>query len=387
MNAVVPSVQQSNTPAFPCSRLSLFFLSGTGNTLRVAHWLAEQARRRGLIAAIRDVETARSTPMPKPERGELLGVLMPTHAFTAPWPVIRFVLRAPLGRGAAAFVLATRGALKFGRVQVPGLEGTGLYLIALLLALKGWRVRGVMAVDMPSNWTACHSGLAPWKVTDIIGRARPKVDSFFGVLLSGRLRFGLGSFIGLALGVLLVPVSLGYLILGRFYLARLFFANERCTGCGICAEHCPFGVLKMRGKPPRPYWTWACESCMRCMSFCPERAIEAGHSWAVLLFYLAHLPLMAWLFGALTHIAGFVTPTNPWTLFWTKYSLQLLALAAAYAGFWWLIRAPFCNRLFAWTTFTRWYRRYHEPGTTLAELVEKRKTQEEYNRSAGVLEC
>ena len=350
-------------------RITLFFMSGTGNTLRVAQWLAAQARARGLVTDVRDVETTRTAPMARPERDELLGVLMPTHAFTAPWPVLRFVLRAPFGRGAAAFVLATRGALKFGRVNVPGLEGTGLYLVALLLALKGWHVRGVVAIDMPSNWTACHSGLAPWKVTDIIGKAQPKAEGFFGALLDGRLRFELGSFIGLVLGVLLAPVSLGYLLMGRFYLARLFFATERCNGCGLCARSCPFGVLKMRGAPPRPYWTWACESCMRCMNFCPERAIEAGHSWAVALFCLAHLSLVAWLFGALAHVTGFVAPTSPWTLFWTKYSLQLLALAVAYAGFWWLIRVPLFNRLFAWTTLTRWYRRYHEPQTTLQDLT------------------
>jgi Pyruvate/2-oxoacid:ferredoxin oxidoreductase delta subunit len=349
-------------------RTNLFFMSGTGNTLRVAQWLAAQARTHGLTAAVRDMETARATPMARPECAEMLGVLMPTHAFTAPWPVLRFVLGAPLGRGAAAFVLATRGGTKFGRVNLPGLEGTGLYLVALLLALKGWRVRGVLALDMPSNWTACHAGLAPWKVADIIGKAQPKAEKFFGALLAGHLRFGLGSFIGLALGALLAPVSLGYLLMGRFYLARLFFATERCNGCGLCARSCPFGVLKMYGRPPRPYWTWACESCMRCMSFCPERAIEAGHSWAVLLFYLAHLPLLAWLFGALAHVSGFVAPTSPMTLFWTRYSLQLFALAAAYAGFWWLIRIPLFNRLFAWTTFTRWYRRYHEPETQLEDF-------------------
>ncbi len=344
-------------------------MSGTGNTLRVAQWLAARARARGLAADVRDVETARVAPLPRPEPGDLLGVLMPTHAFTAPWPVLRFVLRAPFGHGAAAFVLATRAGTKFGRVNLPGLEGTGLYLVALLLALKGWRVRGVLGLDMPSNWTACHPAFGPAAVADIIGRAQPKAEGFFGALLAGRLRFGAGSCIALALGVLLAPVSLGYLVMGRFYLARLFFATERCTGCGLCARSCPFGVLQMRGQPPRPYWTWACESCMRCMNYCPERAVEAGHSWAIALFYLAHLPLAAWLLHALAQVAVLAGPaTNPWVVFWTRYGLQLLALAVAYAGFWWLVRVPFFNRLFAWTTLTRWYRRYREPGTTLEDF-------------------
>ena len=361
-------------------------MSGTGNTLRAAQWLAAQARARGLAAEVRDVETVRAAPKARPEHGDLLGVLMPTHAFTTPWPVLRFVLRAPFGHGAAAFALATRAGTKFGRVNLPGLEGSALYLVALLLALKGWRVRGVLGLDMPSNWTACHPGFGPAAVADIIGKAQPKAERFFGALLDGRLRFGPGSFLALALGVLLAPVSLGYLLMGRFYLARLFFATERCNGCGLCARSCPFGVLRMRGQPPRPYWTWACESCMRCMNFCPERAVEAGHSWGVALFLIAHLPFAAWLLGALTQITGLAAPTGKWTMFWTQYSLQLLALAVAYAGFWWLIRVPLFNRLFAWTTLTRWYRRYREPSITLAELVSKDGTTGEQRRSDGAVE-
>ena len=125
---------------------------------------------------------------------------------------------------------------------------------------------------------------------------------------------------------------------------------------------------------------------MRCMNFCPERAVEAGHSWGVALFLIAHLPFAAWLLGALTQITGLAAPTGKWTMFWTQYSLQLLALAVAYAGFWWLIRVPLFNRLFAWTTLTRWYRRYREPSITLAELVSKDGPTGEQRRSDGAVE-
>ena len=53
------------------------------------------------------------------------------------------------------------------------------------------------------------------------------------------------------------------------------------AGCGLCVENCPNGALRLWGSDPaRPYWTYSCESCMRCMGYCPEQAVEAGHSLA-----------------------------------------------------------------------------------------------------------
>ena len=360
----------SSASSLQPSVLRLVFMSGTGNTFRVTQWLLTAAHQRGLAAGAVDIEAARRAEFAPPAAGELLGVLMPTHAFTAPWPAIRFALRAPRGRGTPAFVVATRAGTKFGRVNFPGFEGTACYLIALLLALKGWRVRGVLGLDMPSNWIAAHPGLNAACVADIVAKARPKAERFLGDVLDGRARFSAGSLVCLALGLLVAQVSLAYLLLGRFVLARLFFANNRCTGCGLCARSCPFGVLSMRGgRRPRPYWTYACESCMRCMGFCPERAIEAGHAWAVLLYFIVTLPFAWWLLNAGTRAALWPAPAAGSRLvFWTQYPLTLLALALAYAGFWRLVRVRWINALFATTTFTRRWRRYHEPDTTMEDL-------------------
>ncbi|TAN38443.1 MAG: (4Fe-4S)-binding protein [Verrucomicrobia bacterium] len=357
------------------TRLHCFFMSGTGNTRRVAQWLAAVARARGLETQLAEVESARRAKLAPPENGDLFGVLMPTHGFTAPWPVIRFALRAPRGRSAAAFVVATRAGTKLGRFFLPGLEGTACYLVALILALKGWRVRGVLGLDMPSNWIAAHPGLNGACVAAIITKAHPTAEKFLGDILDGHRRFGAGSWVSLTLGLVLLQISLGYLLMGRFFLARLFFANNRCTSCGLCACNCPFGALKMRGrKPQRPYWTFACESCMRCMGFCPEGAIEAGHSWAIALYFAITAPFAWWLLKAGAQAACWPAPiAGSRALFWLQYPFSLLALAVAYAGFWLLVRVRWINELFTLTTFTHRWRRYHEPGTTLKALVDEHR--------------
>ena len=155
--------------------------------------------------------------------------------------------------------------------------------------------------------------------------------------------------------------------MGRFFLAKLFFASYRCTGCGLCAKNCPIGAIKMRGKAkPRPYWTFSCESCMRCMGFCNEHAVEASHSFAVTLYFIISVPILAYLPNLFT---------GPFVQGWIELFLLAcyvpLSIYIAYWLFHYSISIPLINRLFTFTTLTHFYRRYHEPNTQLSDLQQK----------------
>lgn len=383
----------------------LYVMSGTGNTRRVAMWMREIAAQAGVDCHVVPFERAQPA-VEIAGANTLFGLLMPTHGFTAPWAMIRFALRLPR-RHADAFVVATRAGIMIGRYAFPGMEGTACYLLALILALKGYRVRGVQALDMPSNWTALHWGMNAEHVAAIIARAQPKAEGFFAQLLDGKPRFG--GYVALGIGLLLAQISCLYLLIGRFMLAKLFFANRACNGCGLCAGHCPVGAIRLFGtRRPRPYWTFACESCMRCMNFCPQRAIEAGQSWAVLLGYLSGIPLLYWLLSYIErHLAWAdalarylaqlaATPSRaslPHTLLHSllglaqflliRYPNVLLVMGVSYLLFTLALRIPLANWLFTYTSFTHYYRRYHEPGLSLQELSEEEKTVPPLRGSLG----
>jgi len=352
---------------------SLYVFSGTGNTYRVARWAADRATAAGANARVTFITDIQS-PDIKTGPGRLVGLLTPTHGFTAPWKMITFAARMPRGKGTAAFVVSTRAGTKLGRFYLPGMEGTAGYLVAAILAAKGYRVRGVAGIDMPSNWIALHPGFSEKNARAIIERARPKVDGFFDTVVSGGRAFR--GFVCLALGILLAPVSAGYLLYGRFMFSKLFFADNRCNGCGICAKDCPNNAIRMLGKKrPRPYWTFSCESCMHCIGFCPEQAVQAGHSWAVILYFISAVPFAQYLLKLMvTYLPGAEMIRGTWAMSVIQYPFFLMSLAAAYALFYLLTRITAVNAAFAYTTLTRAYRRYNEPDTGVREM-RRRKTR------------
>lgn len=347
----------------------IYYLSGTGNSYRVACWATAACQRHGAESrAIALPHAAPGTDL-APGRDALLGLITPTHGFTAPWLVLWFALRLPRGQGTHAFVVPTRAGAKFGPLFTPGLEGTAAYLLALVLWLRGYRVRGAMGLDMSSNWIVVHPGFSRATAEAINARAAARLAGFMEHLLAGERWFT--SLVPLLLGLLLLPISLGYMLVGRFMLAKLFYASERCTGCGLCASACPAHAILIRGPgKPRPYWTFSCESCMRCMNFCPVQAVEASYPLAAALYFVTAWPLwlvaVNWLARQCSFLAG---PGHTVATVILEYAYILAATALTYLMFFLLMRIHWLNRLVSQFTPTRYFRRYREPGTQLKDIL------------------
>ncbi|MBW2456703.1 MAG: EFR1 family ferrodoxin [Deltaproteobacteria bacterium] len=356
-------------------RAVVYFASGTGNSYRTAVWMAAVAEAQGADALSIPIEKAVVAQEVEPGPSQLVGFSYPTHGFMPPWSMIKFLLRLPRGRGSHAVVVAGRGCIKLGPLFVPGIAGLATVLAGLILAAKGFSPRGGLGLDMPANMLNLHWGLHPDNVRAINERAKGTTERFMKQIVAGKLRWlTLNHLWELSWGALLCvvwplffPI---YLFFARVFMGKLFFADRDCNGCGLCAKTCPNDAIKMIGKErPTPFWTHACEACIRCMAYCQRRAIQTSQPWTVLVVYLTTLATaealergVLWATGTVVALPGIVGEVASVV---AGYGIVI----ALYYGYWLLSRFGPTRVLLTYSTPTRYYRRFHEPDTRITDMT------------------
>ncbi len=263
----------------------LYYFSGTGNARNAAYWVADEFRKSGLPTDVIPMESLDNEGITPPAENTLTGFFGPTHGFHFPGIVRRFIRNFPKVSHASAFVVNTRAGLRIGKFCLPGLSGVVHYWSYLALRGKGFRIVGLRAVDLPSNWLLLHPAVRKKGVETIYARVEPKVRRFGRKISEGKTDFR--ALRDLVQDTLIAPVSLAYDLAGRFFFSKSLIATPACTHCGVCTEVCPVHAIKeIHG---RMYWTSKCEGCMRCVNRCPERAIETAHGLIVLVLFFSLL--------------------------------------------------------------------------------------------------
>ncbi len=341
------------------TKITGFFMTGTGNSYQVAKWFLESVQQ--VSTELIQIKESNHGDISIGAH-DLLVFSYPTHGFTAPWLMIKYIFRLPQSNGVHAVLLPTRAGTRMFGLTLPGMEGTAGYLIALLLWFKGYKVKGVAAVDMPSNWTAVHWGLSEENVRIIFANAAVKVTKLAAAITAGQSVYR--GFLPLCLGLLLARISLMYLIIVQLVLAKLFFASNTCTGCGLCQRLCPKNSIVMVGRKPR--WTYSCDSCMACMNFCPQQSIQVSPLTVFLFAYIVSLPVTFWLTGWIGYDVMSIAPGIMIFLIQYIYTLGSVAFIC------WLLqhilRSKPVAALLAAVSHTKYFRRYQAPGVSLKDI-------------------
>ncbi len=307
---------------------------------------------------------------------QLIALLFPTHGFMPPWSMIKFLFKLPFQKNTPVLIIATRGEIRIRQLAIPGAAGFANFFAALILLIKGYDVRGFISLDMAANMNNLHPSLTPDSIKNIAKKSQRRVLGFISKIVAGqRVLFTLNNAYEAIWTILLfwfIPIfPVLYLIYGKTTMAKIMFANNNCVSCGRCARFCPSKAIEMKhffGKR-RPFWTYHCENCMRCMGYCKKKAVEAGHSWALLQYFVVTIPVIAYTISGLTSATGYsIEIKSYWNMILLESLYFLPALFISYWLFWMFIRIPVINRFFSVTTLTHYFRRYHEPDTSLKDL-------------------
>ena len=344
--------------------LLLIYYSGTGNSKRVSEWIVKEAQRLGMKTHISSFHEFKPEDISGFSGKTLIGFFSATHGFNMPHSMLRFLFRFKSMKGSDIFIGNTRAGMKLWKLFLPGLSGIAMYFPALIMFFKGYKIKAMYPVDLPSNWISLHPGLRKKIIDSMVTHYEKLTRTFASNILQGRRVF-LKSFVLLPLDILVAPIALLYYFFGRFMLAKTFISNSNCNNCGLCMEQCPTKSIILADN--RPYWKFSCESCMKCMNYCPERAIETAHSMVFLLLFVLIVFINPFLSARITDfVAQWLNQS--WVAFETIYlviqwSIALIMFYFGYKLLHLIMGIPWLNKIITYTSLTTWkfWRRYKIP--------------------------
>lgn len=234
----------------------ILYFSGTGNSAYVAKLTAE------LIGdeAVDLFEKIRNKDYSPMHSDKPWVVAAPIYCWQLPHVVRDWMMKTELSGSKEIYFLMTCGSS----------VGNAEKYMKKLCEAKGLVFKGYAEIVMPENYIAMFEAPDKGTAERIIDVAERSVKKDAGYIKEGK------SIPGKALGVkdklLSSVVNMVYYPL--IVKDKKFYADNNCTGCGICEARCPLGNIEISDGKPK--WRGDCTHCMACIAYCPEEAIEYG---------------------------------------------------------------------------------------------------------------
>ena len=148
--------------------------------------------------------------------------------------------------------------------------GNGEKYLKKLCKQVGLNYKGSVEVVMPENYIALFEAPDKEKAQRIIKGAERSLRKAADMIKAGERLADVKTGLAGKLNSSIVNMVYYPLIVKD----KKFYAEDSCTGCGLCEKKCPLGNITMKGG--KPSWNGNCTHCMACISYCPVEAIEYG---------------------------------------------------------------------------------------------------------------
>lgn len=195
--------------------------------------------------------------------GEKIGFVFPVYAWGCPIIMERFVESLKF-TGSPSYVFAI--------VTCGDSTGNTLTDFARVLEKKGLALDYGEFFVMPNNYLPLSDVDSKETESKKLGDAEVKLSEVMEKISSGEK--GVNQTKSVFNGLLSGAVHRGFNKTSSKGYKKLH-SNSDCVGCGVCSIVCPLGNITL--KDGKPQWGENCMSCMGCINWCPQKAIDYGN--------------------------------------------------------------------------------------------------------------
>lgn len=228
----------------------IFYFTGTGNSLMAAKAVAHSGEALVNMADARRLSNCKFTLA----ENERIGFVFPVYCYTVPNVVLDFVHKLELTGSGYCFAIITCGG---------GIGSAGNHL-AQKLSEKGFALNYLSPVVMPDN-AVFYYNLDPQEKMDILlSEAENRLMNIRSELDKETVQ-----------NIKPKSSKLCQTMYHAMNKTKGFYVTGSCVSCGMCAENCPDGIIKIH--EGKPIWTEkSCTHCTACINRCPVSAIQYG---------------------------------------------------------------------------------------------------------------
>jgi len=238
---------------------TIFYFTGTGNSLKVAKDIAAGLEDASIISMAANIGgVADFAP------GGSVGFVFPVYYCGLPQLVQEFISKIDLSNASYIYIACTYGAA--------GGNAGCISQTKRILKTKGKLLNSAFYVKCVDNFILWTWDVTPSKKHPALHEgARKKSEYIAKIVSQGRAHQdkSLTEYTG--------PILFGYSKFLKTVQAgdKAFSCSHGCTSCGLCADVCPTDNIYMSNN--QPVWkSERCQRCLACLHLCPAACIQYG---------------------------------------------------------------------------------------------------------------